>query len=67
MAGLPSTAAISPRFGLRVSDSCGVSIGSCDSVSVWTGRAGSDMSSTATPSELPSSLSALIGNSSAVS
>jgi len=52
---------------LRLSDSCGDIIGSSVSVAVCTGCAGSLMSSTATPAEVVSSLSALTGKSSAVS
>ena len=65
--GCPSTAASSPRRVLRLSDSCGDIIGSEVSESVCTGCDGSDMSSTATPSDDPVRLSALIGNSSVVS
>ncbi len=67
MLGFPRTAAISPRSTLRVTDSCGESIGSDVSVSVCTGFAGSLMSSTATPSESADAFSAFSGNSRAVS
>jgi len=67
VAGLPLTAASRPRVLLRFSDSCGVNIGSWVRVSVCTGWTGSDMLRTATPSEAPAALMALVGNSSAVS
>ena len=59
VARFPATAASRPRFWLRTSDSCGVSIAGVRSRAVRVGLVGSAMSMTFTP---PSASRALVGN-----
>ena len=66
-AGLPATAASSPRFTLMFTDSCGVCMAGVSSDAVRTGETGFTMSSTATPVGSRLRFSVFVGNSSVVS